>query len=343
MQLRTKKRSLTLLLALGLACGPQAVDSTGGETHFLRLCNSGENVCGGGLSCICGVCTARCDSEDQCAAFEGSRCLMTDSESCALSTVDAACDVTCSADSDCSSLSQSHSCVDGMCRAPAGSDPMGSAGGSGNEADCENSGTVSANEVVLIGDSFFANSHQITAYLEDLARSAGVLQTGDRYRDHSRLTENALAFPGEGLLSQYQEAATDVAAKVVIMNGGGADVLLGTCDPVDESCPLLLDAALAFDSLLALMAQDEVADVVYVAYPDPQIEEVKQRMDALRPMLEEVCVASPVRCLWVDLRPIFEGNYASYILDDGFNPTPAGSQSSATAIWDAMQQSCVAQ
>jgi len=234
--------------------------------------------------------------------------------------------------------------VGGVCRGDALGDPVSAAsGGTTGESPCEDAGTVLANEVLLIGDSFFATSHQITAYLEDLARGDGVLQPGDRYRDHSRLTENALAFAGEGLLSQYQDAVADVAARVVIMNGGGADVLLGTCDPVDETCPLLQEASLAFESLLALMDQDEVADVIYVAYPEPQVVAVQERMDALRPLLEEVCLASPVSCHWVDLRPIFEGNYETYILADGFNPTSVGSQVSAAAIWDAMRKACIAQ
>src|SRR5690606_8094912 len=239
------------------------------------------------------------DDEVQCAAFAGSQCLTTESESCEFPAGEVVCDVTCPVDGDCLTLSSSHRCVGSVCRGDAVGDPGSSTGRTSGERACESAGTVAAKEVLLLGDSFFATSHQITAYLEDMARSSGVLQAGDRYRDHSRLTENALAFAGEGLLSQYQEAAAEVAAQVVIMNGGGADVLLGTCDPLDESCPLLLDAVLAFETLLGLMAQDDVADVIYVAYPDPQVEAVMERMDVLRPMLEEVCITSPAPCHWL--------------------------------------------
>jgi hypothetical protein len=330
-------------MVLGLACTPQVADPTGGETHFLRLCDPAENACGD-LSCICGVCTRTCDGGTACTDLGGAQCLSIANETCEPTADAFICEVTCGGDSQCSGLSRSHRCVSGVCRANAlGDSGSPSSGGSGGDEVCESAGTVAANEVLLMGDSFFATGHQITAYLEDRARTAGVLQVGERYRDQSRLTGNALAFAGEGLLAQYQEAASDAAARVVIMNGGGADVLLGSCDSVDETCPLLVDAALAFDALLALMADDGVTDVVYVAYPDPQVDTVKERMDALRPMLEEVCGASPVPCHWVDLRPVFEGNYADYILADGFNPTATGSEASAGAIWDALREQCIAQ
>jgi hypothetical protein len=202
---------------------------------------------------------------------------------------------------------------------------------------------VSANQVLLIGDSFLATSHQITAYLEDFARDAGALSTGERYRDNSRLTANALAYGGNGLADQYADGVAEAEVKVVIMNGGGADAFLGSCEAADASCPLLSAAAAAAETLFSTMAEDGVLHVVYAFYPDPIDAGVRAKMDALRPLIQSVCETSPVPCHWRDLRPIFAGKYDEYVIADGMNPTAAGSQASAAAIWATMETHCVAQ
>jgi len=202
---------------------------------------------------------------------------------------------------------------------------------------------VSANEVLLVGDSFFAQNHQTTGFLEARARESGALGAGDRYRDSSRLTNNALALLGEGLLNEYTSAVLESPVQVVILNGGGADVLLGSCEMVNDQCALLTNAAQALGRLLSTMASDGVTGVVFVGYPDPQSEAVRAKMDALRPMLEAACAASEVPCSWLDLRPIFAGNYDTYIQADGMNPTPQGAEATANAIWATMVESCLAQ
>jgi hypothetical protein len=203
--------------------------------------------------------------------------------------------------------------------------------------------TTTANEVLIFGDSFFATSHQITAYLEDIARSAGAIEPGERYRDASRLTSNALALSSYGILDQYETAAAEAEVKVAIMNGGGADILLGTCEPVDSSCPVLSAAAAALDDLFVTLYEDGVTGVVFASYPDPQPAATRAKMDVLRPMLEASCAASPVPCHFVDLRDTFANNYAEYILADGLNPTALGSEATAAAIWATMQDHCLAQ
>lgn len=335
----------TLLALLWLfGCEAESADPTGGETHFLRLCDDDASACGSALSCLCGVCTVACQVEASCSAFPDARCTTRTDGTCGVSGN--MCDLPCSVDDDCSVLSAEHRCTSGSCRltpepTPVGEGGAGSSSG-GQSAACE-TGSVSANEVLILGDTFFASSHQITAYLEDLARNAGVLQTGQRYRDHSRLVNNALALSSYGILDQYQTAAADAEVEVVIMNGGGADALLGSCDTIDSSCPVLTAAAQALDDLLRTMAEDGVTGVVFASYPDPQLDGVRQKMDALRPLLQASCDASPVPCSFLDLRDVFANNYDEFVLADGMNPTAAGSQASATAIWGVMQAGCLAQ
>jgi hypothetical protein len=316
--------------------------STGGETHFLRICDPMGAPCEGPLNCQCGVCTVTCVDDSACSIYPGSSCTEAIEIGCGNEQPASVCDASCAEDGDCTAVSSAHRCVGGACRLGVDNVGGGEGGAPPDTGSCPASG-VTANEVLLIGDSFFATSHQITAFLEALARSAGVLQTGERYRDVSRLTNNALAWSGEGLRDQYESASAEAEAQVVIVAGGGADTLLGTCETVDAQCPAIVAAELAFEELLLTMANDGISDVILVSYPNPVPPLVREKMDILRPMLESICAQSPIPCHPVDLRPPFEGNYDEFINADGLNPSAAGSEASADAIWAVMDEQCVAQ
>jgi hypothetical protein len=331
-------------LLLALSCANTREDPTGGETHFLMRCDPQDpSGCGSDLSCVCGVCTLDCSERSECTSFPVAECVQANLSACG-ATPAAHCDVPCAGDVDCRVLSPAHHCLDGACRAaePSRSTGAGGAAGASSPDTCQPQ-QVPANQVLVLGDSFFASSHQITAYLEDLARSSGALPAGERYRDNSRLTNNGLALGGSGILDQYRSGADDAPVEVVIMNGGGADVLLGSCDTADASCPIIAAAATALGELFTQMADDGVGHVVYAFYPNPLDSAVHARMDALRPLAEAACAASPVACEWLDLRDAFNGQYGDYIQADGLNPTAAGSQAAAAAIWRRMQERCIAQ
>jgi hypothetical protein len=265
------------------------------------------------------------------------------------------CDVRCTLDADCTALSRLHRCETGACRAgdaPAATGGSGGTGGGTGEPSGEGgggegggggcpAGSVGANQVVLLGDSFFAASHQITAFLEGLAREAGVLSAGERYRDNSSLLSSA--FADGGILQQYEGAAAEAAVAVVIMNGGGADMLARSCEPLSADCAAIVDATEGARELFAQMAADGVSHVVYAFYPDPIDGALKAKIDLLRPQIETACAESPAPCHFLDLRTVFSGNYGDYVLPDGLNPTEPGSQAAAEAIWGNMQANCVAQ
>src|SRR5262249_53528775 len=161
-------------------------------------------------------------------------------------------------------------------------------------------------------------------------------------RDNSNTTTNALAMGGNGILEQYRRGADEAPARVVIMNGGGTDMLVTRCAaPVDE-WPALVDAASAAERLIGDSAADVVLDVVYAFYPDPTDPEMLERMDALRRLIEPVCAASAVPCHWVDLRATLAAS-PDYMSADGLIPTALGSEASAGAIWTTMQDDCIAQ
>jgi hypothetical protein len=312
------------------SCDSAREGPTGGETHFLKPCDPEADACGGDLACVCGVCTLTCTETAACAGLPAASCAPPRvADACEVPT-SGYCDVTCTADADCAALPAAPRCTGGVCRSSSGPEPCAAS-------------EVTGNEVVIVGDSFFAAGHDITAFLEDMARKSSALSAGERYRDHSSLLGNTLALLGSGIEDQYAAAAAESPVSVVIMNGGGADVLLGSCDDLAPDCPLLVEAAAAASSLFERMASDGVQHVVYAFYPDPSDATLRAELDTLRPLLASACESSPTACHWVDLRTTFADQEALYLDVEGTTPTPEGAQAAAAAIGAVLQRQCIAQ
>lgn len=321
---RRTPRFIAWCVFLGLGCSAGAAAPTGGETHFLTSCEANAE-CGDELSCLGEVCTSSCSDATDCDALPSAECAeMAQGDSSGARV----CDVPCSSDDDCSAVSPAHRCTEGACRAPS------------SASSCP-PGEVAGNQVLVIGDSFLGATHQVTAYLEDLARTSGALEVGERYRDNSAVTANALG--GGGIASQYDAAVAEAPVEVVIMDGGGTDILVGTCDPVSSDCQALVDANQAAADLLQQMSDDEVTSVVYVFYPDYEDDATREKVDALRPLIEDTCAQIPVPCHFLDLRPTFADHLAEYTDASGILPSDLGAEASARAIWSVMQDECIAQ
>lgn len=327
-------RALPVLLALGFFASCRSEESgprTGSETHFLSWCSS-NGSCEDGFECVCGVCTAACSLSSQCEELGSSaECVaLRDKpadQTCSEAPAGATCEVACDGDSDCFVLPGEPRCDRGFCRRLA--------------SDCA-TGESDGDEVVVLGDSFFAESGEITSELERLARERGALEPGAQYRDYS----SSLIAPfggGADLASQYATARGEGSVRVAIVTIGGPDILLSDCpEPIDASCPGLQNAVSGAEALLQQMADDGVESVIDVSHADPVDEAWSAQLAALRPLLQSVCEASPVRCHFVDLAPTFEG-HADYLLPDGLNPTSEGADVAAAVIWSAMQRHCVGQ
>lgn len=348
-------------------CQSAAGIETGGETHFLKSCSPNDDTCGDSFACVCGVCTRLCDEEATCSDLPGATCVTAGEVARCGADVAPRCDIECREDDDCGAISPFHVCDDGMCRtegptpleppeAAVTTEPSESTTSESTTSDtsttadaapptdapvtCE-SGTVSPNEVLIMGDSFFAQTHQVTAYLEEFARGAGALAEGERYRDVSRVVANTLV--NGGIEQQFLTALDDANVSVVITNGGGADALVAMCDVPDETCTILTDAVNGAESLLATLAANAVTDVIFAFYPEAVDEALSARVDFMRPLIQARCESAPLRCHWLDLRSVFEGNYDTYLGPEGMFPSAAGAEASARAIWDVMQTNCVAQ
>lgn len=365
--MKSKTRFLLTLGLIAYLFGCQASTNaieTGGETHFLKSCSPEDNTCGSSFECVCGVCTRLCDTDLSCSNLPGASCVSPGEPRCGADTAPR-CDVECRRDDDCAAVSPFHVCDDGRCRTqspkpiprdettdvtssdvatsePSSSAPVtSSAAPDAGPTDACERGLVAPNEVLIIGDSFFALTHQVTAYLEEAARQSGVLGAGERYRDNSRVVNNTLI--SDGILNQYLTARDDAEVRVVIMNGGGADAVLAACETIDASCPILASAVSSAEDTLAAMAENGVVSVVYAFYPEARDDALRAKVDVLRPLIEQRCATAPVDCHWLDLRTTFDGNYDAYLGDDGMLPSSAGAEASARAIWQLMQERCIAQ
>ena len=214
-----------------------------------------------------------------------------------------------------------------------GNDTGGAIGtGGGGSGGCQ-TGQAKPEEVVFMGESFYAIDPQ---YIEKRvaadAQAAGALAAGTSYRNEAQSgqTLNYIA-------TIEWRNATQGVVKVVIMDGGGIDCL------GSGACPT---CASQFTTLLDKMATAGVQDVIYTRYPEPGYPPgsnttEKACLDTVMPAMQAVCeAATGLRCHWVDLRPVWvDGD----VLNDGLHPTPSGGDHVGDAIWAEMVKDCIAQ
>ncbi|WFR58830.1 dockerin type I domain-containing protein [Anaerocolumna sp. AGMB13025] len=201
---------------------------------------------------------------------------------------------------------------------------------------------IKGSEVLIIGDSFLALSHEITKRLEQNAKNAGILDSSDKFRDNSVSGTQLYGGMAPSIPDQYKNGVKAGTVKYVIMDGGGNDCLMGTGQPpYNANSPFIKNATDSVKNLLTQMGKDGVVKVFYLFYPDPQqdLGGLKGKLDVLRPLIQnEVNKSITPKAYWLDLRPVFSGKYSQYILSDGIHPTTAGSIAAADAIWAEMQK-----
>ena len=226
--------------------------------------------------------------------------------------------------------------------------------------------SATGSEVVMIGDSYFALSEttsppagEITEHLQGLATAAGALATGDAYRHYYASGANmATTYTGSQIPPIPTQFASAVSAnadiRYVIMDGGGNDILLentscilaAATTPISDTCKAAVqDALTAATMLFQSMKTAGVEKVVYFFYPHlptTRFPSVNIMIDYAYPLVQAVCQNAPIPCEFVDTRPAFNGNDASYIGPDDIHPTNAGSDAIAELIWGTMRQDCVA-
>jgi hypothetical protein len=241
-------------------------------------------------------------------------------------------------------------------------------------------GQVTPDEVVMLGDSY------LDAPWGDVGPTL-MTEANAMYR-HYYIGAASMAWgnPDTQFYIPYQYdpmAKMDTSVmnptdiKVIIMDGGGNDVLIGntsceqTAPPGNASCVTTIQNAIdKAQSEMHQMAADGVKSIVFFFYPhlDPAgggilstpAPAINDTLDYAYPLAEQICcgaaftstLSSPTcsgqpvpgtTCVFVDTRPAFEGHLADYIKDDHVHPTPAGAQVISDLLWKAMQDHCIAQ
>lgn len=194
---------------------------------------------------------------------------------------------------------------------------------------------ATAGEVLLIGDSYVeVPNRELNRELSRLARGAGLIGEHESYRDNA-ISGTRLAGGSNPIPAQYTTARERAPAKVLIMDGGGNDIIAAEC----ASCPALEDAIAAATALFQQVRSDgTVEQIIFFFYPElPNFPAL--RTDAanfMRSRLQSVCESSTVPCHFLDLRPVFQG-HPELISADNLHPTVAGSHAMARAIFEILR------
>ena len=205
------------------------------------------------------------------------------------------------------------------------------------------------NNVVFLGDSIFALSGEIQARLHSL-------NGGRTFRNYT--TSGAELLGGVIAPSVEQQIATANAdnpnSTVVVMNGGGNDILIPAValDPYDcltqwyefgrlsSSCKSFIDDIYVdgVDLLNGLHA-DGVTQVIYLGYYYTKnglllVDDLEEAVDYGDVRLSQACTNSIVNCTFIDPRSTIRD---SDITGDGVHPNATGSRKLADLIWPVLR------
>ncbi|NOH72278.1 SGNH/GDSL hydrolase family protein [Vibrio pectenicida] len=202
------------------------------------------------------------------------------------------------------------------------------------------------NDVITLGDSIFDLSGELQQFLEspEMANTT--------FRDYTlsgaKLSGGIVAKP---VIEQYQDAkADDPNINIVIMDGGGNDILLPAMifDPYEckttwyrtelsEKCTSLVnDIYVDTVDLLNEMKQNNVQQVIYLGYyyTTGDKTNLHQAIDYGDNRLTDACSNTTVSCQFVDPRL---GITPDDVLSDNIHPNTSGSQKLAHLIWPYLE------
>jgi hypothetical protein len=195
-------------------------------------------------------------------------------------------------------------------------------------------GETSGNEVVIIGDSFLATSTAptIPERIQERAVEAGSLGSTDNYITEA---EGGASLANGQIPNQYGSAQASNNIRFVIMDGGLLECQQNTLE----------EAVTAATALFQTMAEDGVEAVLYFFYPDPMgtFAFLESRYDTLRLQMQSLCegLAAP-KCYWLDLRTDWY-EHENEFYADGVHPNSTGCIATGNAIWEKMEEHCIAQ
>jgi len=243
----------------------------------------------------------------------------------------------------------------------AGSAAAGSGGAAGSVAsEFKRPCIADGNEVVFIGDSYsdYGIAHRsMASFVEQHGRMDGALKTGDTYRNLA-VAGTTLAAPPAAIQSQWTSAMSMKPVKVVVMSGGGNDVLINNtqCRPEGSEaraeCKAVVQASLdATKKMFASMKEAGVSDVIFFWYPHipggllTGYEKGTSISDYTFPMLDAIAKSASTDTFHAYMVPtveIFEG-HPEYFYSDGLHANDTGTAKISDAIWKVMKDNCIGQ
>jgi lysophospholipase L1-like esterase len=237
----------------------------------------------------------------------------------------------------------------------------GSSGAAGMAAPAFKRPCVAAGkEVWFIGDSYsnyFVAHSPLATLVGDRAKKDMALKSTDSYRDLA-VAGTTLAAPPAAIQGQWNDNKSMKPIKVVVMTGGGNDVLINNpqCRPEGSEkqaeCMMVVQASLdVAKEMFASMKTEGVTDVIYFWYPHipggalTGGETGTSISDYTYPMLEAVAKAATTDTFHVFMVPtvaIFEG-HPEYFFSDGLHANDTGEGKIADAVWSVMKDNCIGQ
>ena len=166
------------------------------------------------------------------------------------------------------------------------------AGGAGGAPACAK-GVTKGSDVLLIGDSFIALSRDISKDLNTLARSAGALGATDSYLDKSVSGTQLSGGISPQIPVQYTNAAKQAPVKVVIMDGGGNDMLNNTCSSAQLELPGDPERGGRREGTVFEDGnrRGPVGGLLLLSR-EPEERDAAAKIDVLRGLLQEVCTSA---------------------------------------------------
>lgn len=212
-------------------------------------------------------------------------------------------------------------------------------------------------QVILIGDSYsnFGLAHEsVASLMTKLAVKNGALMTGDRYVDYAA-AGTTLQNTITGIPSQWQSAKRNTPIHLVIMDGGGNDVLIDNQQCLADGsqnnagCQAVVERSMKVGmDLWTDMKATGVKDVIWFWYPHIPGSLAGTGHDINDYALEKIEAAAAAfsddsfHVYIIDTIPIFEG-HDNYFFGDGVHATTPGTQAICDAIWALMKENCIGQ
>lgn len=216
--------------------------------------------------------------------------------------------------------------------------------------------------MLFIGDSYsnYDTAHQsLASLMATLAITDGALKQGDMYRDRA-VAGTTLAAPPAAIPSQWDSNKAMKPIKVVVMDGGGNDVLIANpqCEPdgseKDPGCQMVVKGSM--DALMSMwpdMQKEGVSDVVMFWYPHmPGVGILNSQgtgntiSDWTLPMIQDLAKSLTTDTFHVWVVPtadLFEGHPELFYAGDNLHANTMGETKIAEKIWGVMKENCVGQ